>query len=64
MKSHIDPLFPKGISDEAASVLCEFLQDLALACDSHYFVQLRNYHSQQMNLYDPEQPWRTPPRDR
>ena len=56
-----DPLFPDGISDETASALSEFLHQLAAACESRYFVQLRRYHRRQMNLYDPEAPWRAPP---
>ena len=55
------PLFPDGLSDESAAVLSEFLNQLAVACESRYFVQLRRYHQRQMNLYDPEAPWRTPP---
>jgi len=56
-----DPLFPDGLSDESAAALSEFLNQLAAACDSRYFAQLRRYHQRQMNLYDPEAPWRTPP---
>ena len=55
------PLFPDGLSDESAAVLSEFLNQLAVACESRYFVQLRRYHQRQMNLYDPEAPWRPPP---
>jgi hypothetical protein len=61
MSRRFDPVFPDGISDEAASALSEFLSQLAAACESRYFVQLRRYHRRQMNLYDPEAPWRTPP---
>ena len=62
MKSRsADPLFPDGLSDESVAALSEFLHQLAAACESRYFVQLRRYHQQQMNLYDPEAPWRTPP---
>jgi hypothetical protein len=50
------PLFPDGLSDESAAVLSEFLNQLAVACESRYFVQLRRYHQRQMNLYDPEAP--------
>jgi hypothetical protein len=64
MKAPIEPLFPDGISDETACVLSEFLHALAAACDSRYFTQLRRYHARQRNLYDPEQPWRSPPPDR
>ena len=57
----LDPLFPDGISDETASALSEFLHQVAAACDNRYFVQLRRYHRRQMNLYDPDAPWRSPP---
>ncbi len=56
-----DPLFPDGLSDESAAALSEFLHQLAAACESRYFVQLRRYHQRQMNPYDPEESWRTPP---
>jgi len=55
-----EPLFPDGLSDESAAALSEFLHQLAAACESRYFVQLCRYHQRQMNLYDPEEPWRTP----
>jgi hypothetical protein len=58
-----DPVFPDGLPDETTSALSEFLHQLAAACDSRYFVQLRRYRHRQMNLYDPDSPWRTPPPD-
>lgn len=61
MNSDNDPLFPESLSDEAASVLCDFLHELAFACDSHYFAQLHRYHEKQRTIYDPEHPWRSPP---
>ena len=63
-RHRFDPLFPDAISDENASALSEFLHQLAAACESRYFVQLRRYHRRQMNLYDPDTPWRSPPPDR
>jgi len=59
-----DPLFPDGLSDESASALSEFLHQLAAACESRYFVQLRRHHLRPMNLYDPDAPWRSPPPNR
>ena len=56
-----DPLFPEGLSDESASALSEFLYQLAVECKNRYFVQLRRYHRRQMNLYDPDMPWRSSP---
>jgi hypothetical protein len=54
-------LFPVGRSNEAAAALCDFLSNLATACESDYFVQLRGHCNRQRNLYDPEEPWRFPP---
>ena len=55
-RRRFDPVFPDGLSDETASALSEFLHQLAAACESRYFVQLRRYHRRQMNLYDPDAP--------
>ena len=60
-----NPLFPDDLSDETASVLSDFLYQLATACENQYLAQLRRYNrrKRQMNLYDPEEPWKTPPPD-
>ncbi|MBK7677638.1 MAG: hypothetical protein IPJ27_24460 [Candidatus Accumulibacter sp.] len=55
--------FPDDASDEAAVALCDFLYQLATACESHYLAQLRRHHDRQTNLYDPEGTWRFPPSD-
>ena len=60
-RRRFDPVFPDGLSDKTASALSEFLNQLAAACENRYFVQLRRYHRQQMKLYDPDAPWRSPP---
>ena len=60
-RRRFEPVFPDDLSDETASALSEFLYQLAAACENRYFVQLRRYHRQQMNLYDPDAPWRSPP---
>jgi hypothetical protein len=57
-----EPVFPDRISDETASALSELLHQIAEACDSRYFIQLRRHHARQQNLYDPDAPWRSPPR--
>ena len=44
-RRRFEPVFPDNISDETASVLSEVLYQLAAACESHYFVQLRRYLS-------------------
>ena len=61
MKRRRHSVFPDGLSDDSAAVLCEFLYQLAAACETRYLVQLRRLRSRQMNLYDPEAPWRIPP---
>jgi hypothetical protein len=40
---NIDELLPEKISDEAAYHLVNFLMNLALECESHYFTQIRRY---------------------
>jgi hypothetical protein len=54
-------LFPNHLSDEAAADLVELLHTLAAACEYRYFSQIRRHHANQRNLYDPEQPWLSPP---
>lgn len=55
------PLFPDAITDETAAALCDFLYDLAAACESRYLDKLRRHRrSLQRDLFDPEQPWRSP----
>jgi hypothetical protein len=61
MKRRRHSLFPDGLSDESAAAISEFLHQLAAACEARYLVQLRRHRSRQMNLYDPEAPWRIPP---
>ena len=52
-------LFMQPLSDEAAYALSEALHDLAVACDEHYYAQIRRHlalnESVQMN---PEKPWK------
>ena len=53
---------PEYLSDEAAYALCEVLMELALACESRYFDQLRRYRENHPpGLFDPERPWWKPP---
>ena len=55
-------IFPEKITDETAFALCNFFHELALACESHYYTQLRRYNANPLpDLIDPEQPWRTKP---
>ena len=58
MTSNFEPLFPDDISDEAASVLSNFLYSLAMACESRYFIQLQRHDDRRQQAYDPGQPWK------
>jgi hypothetical protein len=58
-KIEIEPLFPENLTDEAASLLSTFLYDLAGACESRYFTQLRRHHEGKQTVHDPDHPWRT-----
>ena len=56
-------IFPDAISDETAVALSMFLYDLASECESRYLTQLRRYRADQLNLFDPDCPWkRLPPK--
>ena len=56
--------FPTGLSDAAATALCDFLHDLAAAADARYLAQLQRYQRQQEPPpSDPAQPWCSRPRD-
>ena len=55
--------FPDNLTDTAAAALSEFLHNLAEACESRYFIQLSRYYESKRTVYDPEQPWRSPPPD-
>ena len=53
-------LFPTGLSDEVATALCDFLNELAAASDSRYLHQIRRYRKQQQAPpQDPDHPWRS-----
>lgn len=59
MNLDLDTLFPDGLSDEAVMAISELLYDLAMQWESHYSQRIRAYHErQQLDLFDPEQPWR------
>jgi len=44
------------LSDEAAVEILEFLHELVFRFEAQYFVQLRRFYDQQLDLFD-----RTPP---
>ena len=51
---------PANLSDESAAVLCDFLAELSMMADSHYFCQIRRYReNNRPPLVDPERPWIT-----
>ncbi len=64
MTPDLEPLFPNGISDEAAAVLSEFPHSLAADCEARYFIQLRRYYATQQTVFDPDHPRITQPPDR
>ncbi len=61
----IETLFPTGIPDEAAYILCEVMRELSFICESRYHVHLARYHEarrqrfreEQPDLYDDQHPW-------
>jgi hypothetical protein len=55
-------IFPDAVSDETAVALSMFLYDLASECERRYLTQLRRYRAAQLNLFDPDCPWKRPPR--
>jgi hypothetical protein len=64
MNPDLDAFFPEHLSDEAAFALYDLLQHLTLAWESRYFVQLRRHQgARQIDLFDPDRPWRTAPTD-
>ena len=44
MNDPFQNLFAKEMSDETVSHLSDFLYDLALAFESHYYSQIKRYH--------------------
>jgi len=57
MSIDAETLFPTGLSDEAATALCDCLNALAFAADSHYLHQILRYRSQQQAPLAPNRPW-------
>ena len=55
-----ESLFPAGLSDAAATALCDFLHELAAAADTRYLAQLQRHRRQQEPPpHDPARPWRS-----
>lgn len=58
MNLDLDALFPEGLSDETITAVAEVFNDLAMQWERGYFHRIRAYQAQQqLNLFDPEQPW-------
>jgi hypothetical protein len=51
---HLHDLLPEEISDETAVHLTNFVMDLALAIESHYFTQIMRYRREENPLEPPE----------
>lgn len=51
-------LLPSRISDESATLLCDFLAELTRAAESRYFCQIRRYREEDRTRVDPDHPWR------
>jgi hypothetical protein len=49
MDTKLIDLLPENISNEAAYHLVNFMMELALALESHYFIQLMRYHDHEDN---------------
>ncbi len=63
MNVDFDTLFPDGISDETAAAIRDLLNEILFAWESTYLVHLQRHHrARQRKLYDPEEPWRSPPK--
>ncbi len=58
MTNAMEGLFPSRISDESAAVLCDFLAELSMAAESHYFCQIRRHREDSRTTVDHDQPWR------
>ena len=56
-------LLPSHISDESASVICDFLAELSMAADSRYLCQIRHHREKNRPPVDPGYPWRNTQRD-
>jgi hypothetical protein len=55
----IETLFPEGLSDEAASAISDVLFEIAMQWESKHYHQLTRLRKQQeIDFYDPLQPWK------
>jgi len=56
--SDMDRLLPREISDGAATVLCDFLAELAVIAETRYSPHCRRYRESLRPPVDPQHPWR------
>ena len=63
MNDEVTVSLPAYISDESAAVLCDFLAELSVAAESHYFCQIRRHREKNRPPVDPGYPWRNMQRD-
>ena len=62
MNIDFDTLFPDGISDDTAEAIRDLLNEFLFAWEATYFVHLQRHHARQLELHDPNAPWRSPPK--
>jgi hypothetical protein len=62
MNIDFDTLFPDGIADETAAAIRDLLEEFLFAWEGTYFVHLQRHHANHLELFDPEAPWRAPPK--
>ena len=54
----IETLFPEGLSDETISAMTDVLYEFVMQWESQHYHQLKRFHqAQQIDLFDPRQPW-------
>lgn len=46
-----------ALSDAAAVEILEFLHELIVRFEAHYYVQIRRFYDQQRNLFDEDVPF-------
>jgi hypothetical protein len=54
----MDRLLPRDISDEAATVLCDFLAELTMIAETRYYPHCRRHRDAHPPPVDPLHPWR------
>ena len=58
----LETLFPNDLTDETVSAISDLLYEIAQQWEGAYFPRIRRYQAQQqVDLFDPEQPWKNHP---